>query len=111
MLGCVAAVKAMLSPSQLRPAVSQRMSISSMGVAVCTVCYRAYCIQSPIETIPVEVRSNERLRFNRQPVRAELGESNMRLSKVLTMLVVATVVAGVIASIPDIKRYIRISTM
>jgi hypothetical protein len=35
----------------------------------------------------------------------------MRLSKVLTMLVVATLVAGVIASIPDIKRYIRISTM
>ena len=55
MLGCVAAVMAMVSPSQLNPAVSQRMSISSMGVAVCTVCYRAYCIQSPIETIPVEV--------------------------------------------------------
>jgi hypothetical protein len=35
----------------------------------------------------------------------------MRLSKVLGMLIVATVVAGVIVSLPDIKRYIRISTM
>jgi hypothetical protein len=35
----------------------------------------------------------------------------MRLSKVIGMLIVATVVAGVIVSLPDIKRYIRISTM
>ena len=35
----------------------------------------------------------------------------MQLSKVLSMLLLATVVAGVIVSLPDIKRYIRISTM
>ena len=35
----------------------------------------------------------------------------MRISKVLGMVIIATVVAGVIASLPDIKRYIRISTM
>jgi len=35
----------------------------------------------------------------------------MRLSKILGMVIIATVVAGVIASLPDIKRYIRISTM
>lgn len=35
----------------------------------------------------------------------------MQLSKVLGMLILATVVAGVIVSLPDIKRYIRISTM
>jgi hypothetical protein len=35
----------------------------------------------------------------------------MQLSRVLTMVLVAAVVAGVIASLPDIKRYIRISTM
>ncbi len=35
----------------------------------------------------------------------------MQLSKVLGMVIVAAVVAGVIASLPDIKRYIRISTM
>jgi hypothetical protein len=35
----------------------------------------------------------------------------MQLSKVLGMVIVAVVVAGVIVSLPDIKRYIRISTM
>jgi len=35
----------------------------------------------------------------------------MRLSRVLGMLIVAGVVAGVIANLSDIKRYIRISTM
>jgi hypothetical protein len=35
----------------------------------------------------------------------------MQLSKVLGMVLVAAVVAGVIANLPDIKRYIRISTM
>jgi hypothetical protein len=35
----------------------------------------------------------------------------MRLSKILGMLFLAGVVAGVIANLPDIKRYIRISTM
>ncbi len=35
----------------------------------------------------------------------------MRLAKVFGILLVATVVAGVIANLPDIKRYIRISTM
>jgi hypothetical protein len=35
----------------------------------------------------------------------------MRLSKLIGMLIVATVVAGVIVTLPDIKRYIRISTM
>ena len=35
----------------------------------------------------------------------------MRLSKILGMLILATVVAGVIVNLPDIKRYIRISTM
>jgi hypothetical protein len=35
----------------------------------------------------------------------------MQLSKVLGALIVATVVVGVIVSLPDIKRYIRISTM
>jgi hypothetical protein len=35
----------------------------------------------------------------------------MQLSKVLGMVLVAAVVAGVIASLPDIKRYIRISSM
>jgi hypothetical protein len=35
----------------------------------------------------------------------------MQLSKVLGMVIVAAVVAGVIASLPDIKRYIRISSM
>jgi hypothetical protein len=35
----------------------------------------------------------------------------MQLSKVLGMVIVAVVVAGVIVSLPDIKRYIRISSM
>jgi hypothetical protein len=35
----------------------------------------------------------------------------MQLSKVLGVLILATVVAGVIANLPDIKRYIRISNM
>jgi hypothetical protein len=35
----------------------------------------------------------------------------MQLSKVLGVLILATVVAGVIVNLPDIKRYIRISTM
>jgi hypothetical protein len=33
------------------------------------------------------------------------------MSKVFAYLLVATVVAGVIVSLPDLKRYIRISTM
>jgi hypothetical protein len=35
----------------------------------------------------------------------------MQLSKMFGMLLMAAVVAGVIVSLPDIKRYIRISTM
>lgn len=35
----------------------------------------------------------------------------MKMSKVLSVLLIATVVAGVLANLPDIKRYIRISTM
>jgi hypothetical protein len=35
----------------------------------------------------------------------------MRLAKVFGILIVATVVAGVIASLPDIKRYIKMNTM
>ena len=35
MLGCVAAVMDTVSPSQLRPAVSQRMSISAIASVVC----------------------------------------------------------------------------
>lgn len=35
----------------------------------------------------------------------------MSVSKVLGVLAVAVVVAGIIANLPDIKRYIRISTM
>jgi hypothetical protein len=35
----------------------------------------------------------------------------MQLSKVLGMLVLVAVVAGVIANLPDIKRYIKMSTM
>jgi hypothetical protein len=35
----------------------------------------------------------------------------MQFSRVLGFLLLAGVVAGVIASLPDIKRYIRISTM
>jgi len=35
----------------------------------------------------------------------------MAPSKVLGFLVLAAVVAGVIVSLPDIKRYIKISTM
>jgi len=35
----------------------------------------------------------------------------MKIAKVLGVLVLATVVAGVIVNLPDIKRYIRISTM
>jgi hypothetical protein len=33
------------------------------------------------------------------------------MSKVFTYLMLATVVVGVVFSLPDIKRYIRISTM
>jgi hypothetical protein len=33
------------------------------------------------------------------------------MSKVFAYLMLATVVAGVVFSLPDIKRYIRISTM
>ncbi len=35
----------------------------------------------------------------------------MKLSKVFSILFMASVVAGVIVSLPDIRRYIRISTM
>jgi hypothetical protein len=35
----------------------------------------------------------------------------MQLSKIISVLVVATVVAGVIINLPDIKRYIKISSM
>jgi uncharacterized protein DUF6893 len=35
----------------------------------------------------------------------------MSWSKVLGVLAVAVVVAGIVAGLPDIKRYIRISTM
>jgi hypothetical protein len=37
--------------------------------------------------------------------------AHMQLSKIISVLVVATVVAGVIINLPDIKRYIKISTM
>jgi len=35
----------------------------------------------------------------------------MRLSKALGFLVLAGVVAGIIMNLPDIKRYIQITTM
>ena len=35
----------------------------------------------------------------------------MQLSRILGILILATVAAGVIVNLPDIKRYIRISTM
>jgi hypothetical protein len=35
----------------------------------------------------------------------------MSFAKVLSAVAVALIVAGVIVSLPDIKRYIRISTM
>jgi hypothetical protein len=35
----------------------------------------------------------------------------MKLTKVLGAFILATVVAGVIINLPDIKRYIRISSM
>jgi hypothetical protein len=35
----------------------------------------------------------------------------MKLSTVMGYLMIAMAVAGVIASLPDIKRYIKISTM
>jgi hypothetical protein len=35
----------------------------------------------------------------------------MKLSSVVGYLIVAAAVAGVLVSLPDIKRYIRISTM
>jgi hypothetical protein len=35
----------------------------------------------------------------------------MSMSKVLSVVAVALVVTGIIVSLPDIKRYIRISTM
>jgi hypothetical protein len=35
----------------------------------------------------------------------------MRMSKVLSVLAVALVVTGIVVALPDIKRYIKISTM
>ena len=35
----------------------------------------------------------------------------MSMSKVLSVLAVAVVVTSILVSLPDIKRYIRISTM
>jgi hypothetical protein len=35
----------------------------------------------------------------------------MNIAKIVKVLLLATVVAGVVANLPDIKRYIRISTM
>jgi hypothetical protein len=35
----------------------------------------------------------------------------MRMSKVLSVLAVALVVTGILVNLPDIKRYIKISTM
>ena len=35
----------------------------------------------------------------------------MKMSKIISALLVAATVAMVIASLPDIKRYIKISTM
>jgi len=35
----------------------------------------------------------------------------MRTAKVLSVLAVALIVTGILVSLPDIKRYIRISTM
>jgi hypothetical protein len=35
----------------------------------------------------------------------------MRMSKMLGALAVALVVAGILVNLPDIKRYIKISTM
>jgi hypothetical protein len=35
----------------------------------------------------------------------------MQLSKFFGVLILATVVAGVLVNLPDIKRYIKISTM
>jgi hypothetical protein len=35
----------------------------------------------------------------------------MSLSRVLGVLAIAIVVAGVIVNLPDIRRYVRISTM
>jgi hypothetical protein len=35
----------------------------------------------------------------------------MHISKVLGVLILATVAVGVMMNLPDIKRYIRISTM
>ena len=35
----------------------------------------------------------------------------MRMSRVLGVLALAVVVTGIIVSLPDIKRYIRISSM
>jgi hypothetical protein len=35
----------------------------------------------------------------------------MSMSKVLSVVAVALVVTGILVSLPDIKRYIRISTM
>jgi hypothetical protein len=35
----------------------------------------------------------------------------MQLSKVITVVILAAVVAGVIANLSDIRRYVRISTM
>jgi hypothetical protein len=35
----------------------------------------------------------------------------MSIAKLVGLLIVTTVVAGVLINLPDIKRYIRISTM
>jgi hypothetical protein len=42
---------------------------------------------------------------------ARSGALNMKLSNVIQYLVIAAVAAAVIANIPDIKRYIKISMM
>jgi hypothetical protein len=42
---------------------------------------------------------------------AGVAGEHMEMSKFLGYLALAAVVAGVIVSLPDIKRYIRISTM
>ena len=72
------------------------------------------CALHPIarmETILVGVDLTDGWRLiSVHTVKVEVG-GNMQLSKVLGMVIVAAVVAGVIASLPDIKRYIRISTM
>jgi|GEM_PF-3149071 len=53
-----------------------------------------------------------------QPLRKEVilwsltdQEVSMSFSKVIRFVLIASAVAGVILSLPDIKRYIKISTM